>query len=65
MRRRRWRAEVEERLDALEAEREWKPPKYHDRSGEPVDAHALWRESVSDFATYVDDDEGWNLFRYM
>ena len=69
MRLRRRLAELEERVAALEAEPDdeepevpvWPkmPPKYH-HGGEPVDAQALWREQVGEFAHYYEDSDEWS-----
>lgn len=58
--RRRWRVDIEARLEALEEQRpSWKLPPRVDDPVDPVDVDALWRGHVADYAQYVDYDDAW------
>ena len=58
-------AMLEETAPAADGD-EWKPPKHRDHSGEPLDALALWRDAVGDYAHgWSDDDDEWNPQGYL
>ena len=61
--RRRLRA-LEKRVAELEA-RPFEPPPRPDPVSEPLEPDWLWRDTVADYATYIDDDEGWSVGGYL
>ena len=61
--RRRLRA-LEARVAELEA-RPFEPPPKPEPVSEPVVVDWLWRDAVADFASYIDDDDGWSVGGYL
>ena len=54
---------LERRVAELEA-RPFEPPPKPDPVSEPVVVDWLWRDTVADYATYI-DDEGWSVGGYL